>query len=240
MNQINLHGHISRQFNEELEDIRNRVLAMGGLVEQQVMDAVTALAEGDRDLAEKVRSSDYRINALEVEIDEECEQVIARRQPTAVDLRLLMAMIKTITDLERMGDEAERIAEQALRLLEEGSPRSQFHQIQHMGQLVRGMVNGALDSMARMDAEAALAVARIDAKVDLEYQGLVRQLITFMMENPRTVSSSLHVCWAARALERIGDHARNICEYVIYFVKGKDVRHTSIEQMEKEVLSKES
>ena len=235
MDEIKLNAHISQQFNEELEDIRNRVLAMGGLVEQQITEAVAALAEGDRELAEKVATSDYKINAMEVAIDEECTQVIARRQPAAVDLRMVMAMIKTITDLERMGDEAERIAAQALRLADEGKGRPQLQSLIHMGERVVKMVHGALDAMARMDPEAAVTVARTDAKVDVEYQSAVRQLITFMMEDPRTITASLHVLWAARSLERIGDHARNICEYVVYFVKGKDVRHTSLEQMEQQV-----
>ncbi|GAB6042821.1 phosphate signaling complex protein PhoU [Endothiovibrio diazotrophicus] len=232
MDEIKLNAHISQQFNEELEDIRNRVLAMGGLVEQQISEAVVALAEGDRELAEKVATADYKVNAMEVAIDEECTQVIARRQPAAVDLRMVMAMIKTITDLERMGDEAERIAAQALRLAEEGSGgRLQHQSLIHMGERVVKMVHGALDAMARMDPAAAVAVARTDSMVDMEYQSAVRQLITFMMEDPRTITASLHVLWAARSLERIGDHARNICEYVIYFVKGKDVRHTNLDQI---------
>ena len=235
MDEIKLNAHISQQFNTELEDIRNRVLAMGGLVEQQINEAVAALADGDRALAEKVATSDYKINAMEVEIDEECTQVIARRQPAAVDLRMVMAMIKTITDLERMGDEAERIAAQAMRLAEQGGGHPQHQGLIHMGERVTKMVHGALDAMARMDPEAAVAVARTDTKVDMEYQGTVRQLITFMMEDPRTITASLHVLWAARSLERIGDHARNICEYVVYFVKGKDVRHTSLEQMEQQI-----
>ena len=237
MDEINITGHISRQFNEELEDIRNRVLSMGGLVEQQIADAVTALAEGDRELAQQVVTRDYQINAMEVAIDEECTQVIARRQPAAVDLRMLMAMIKTITDLERMGDEAERVAEQCIKMNEEESTRKlPTHGLQHMGELVLKMVHGALDAMARMDPEAALAVAKQDEPVDLEYQATVRQLITYMMEDPRTISLALNLMWAARALERIGDRARNICEYVVYFVKGRDVRHTSLKQIEEEIL----
>jgi phosphate transport system protein len=233
-----IHTHISRQYNTELEEIRSRVLQMGGLVEQQIEQAMIALVKGDVALGEAVIMDDTKVNKLEVTIDEECNQIIARRQPAASDLRLVVAVIKTITDLERIGDEAEKIARMAVRLAGEERPKNNYAEIQMLGQHVRQMVHDALDAFARVDVEAALRTAREDRKIDSKYEGAIRQLITFMMEDPRTISRVLNVIWAARALERIGDHARNICEYIIYFVKGRDVRHTSLEQIEKEILGR--
>jgi phosphate transport system protein len=234
---MNIGQHISQQFNTELEDIRNHVMAMGGLVEQQLTDAITALVEANSELGERVISNDHKVNGLEVNIDEECSRVLARRQPTAGDLRLIVAVIKTITDLERIGDQAERVGRMAVRLADAEMKQSHYVELQHIGNHVRDMLHDALDAFARMDAVAALNVAREDVKVDNEYESIMRQLITFMMEDPRTITRVLDVMWAARALERIGDHARNICEYVIYLVKGKDVRHVSLDQMEEEVRS---
>jgi phosphate transport system protein len=233
-----IHTHISRQYNAELEDIRSRVLMMGGLVEQQIGQAIDALVDGNIALGESVATDDYKVNQMEVAIDEECSQIIARRQPAASDLRLVVAVIKTITDLERIGDEAEKIAHMAVRLATEDRPKNNYLEIQALGSHVLQMVHDALDAFARLDIEAALAVAREDEQVDKEYEGVMRQTITFMMEDPRTISRMLNVIWAARALERIGDHARNICEYVIFLVKGKDVRHTSLAQIEKEILGR--
>ena len=233
-----IHTHISRQFNAELEDIRTRVLQMGGLVERQIGQAITALVNADTGLAEAVGTDDYKVNRMEVAIDEECSQIIARRQPAASDLRLVVAVIKTITDMERIGDEAEKIARMAVRLAAEERPKNNYMEIQALGNHVRQMVHDALDAFARLDVEAAIRVAREDEQVDREYDGIMRQMITYMMEDPRSISRTLNVVWAARALERIGDHACNICEYIIYLVKGKDVRHTSLEQIEKEILGK--
>lgn len=224
--------HISKKFNAELEDIRNRVLLMGGLVEQQLVDAVNALVNGDVELAEQVITNDIKVNALEVSIDEECTHVLARRQPAAGDLRLLIAVIKTITDLERMGDEAEKVARMAIHLAAMDRPRNQYMEIQSLGLHVHKLVHEALDAFARMDTVAAASVAQYDRNIDNEYDGIMRQFITHMMEDPRSITRVLDVIWSARALERIGDHARNICEYVIFLVKGKDVRHISMEQME--------
>ncbi len=235
-----IHTHISRQYNTELEEIRSLVLQMGGLVEQQIEQAMIALVKGDVALGEAVIMDDTKVNKLEVTIDEECNQIIARRQPAASDLRLVVAVIKTITDLERIGDEAEKIARMAVRLAGEERPKNNYAEIQAMGQHVRQMVHDALDAFARVDVEAALRTAREDRKVDQKYEGTMRQLITYMMEDPRTISRVMNVIWAARALERIGDHSRNICEYIIYFVKGRDVRHTSLEQIEKEILGREA
>lgn len=229
--------HISKQYDNELENIRSQVLSMGGMVEKQLSNALKALTDADIELGESVIESEYGINLLEVTIDEECTNILARRQPAAGDLRLITAVIKTITDLERVGDEAEKIAKMGIDLAEKQGPRSYYIGINAMGNHVLRMVHGALDAFARMDSRAALDVARREPESDDQYVAILRQLITYMMEDPRSITSSLDAIWVARAMERIGDHARNICEYVIYFVEGKDVRHTSIEQMEKEVNS---
>jgi phosphate transport system protein len=231
--------HISQRYNEELEDVRNKVLTMGGLVEKQLADAVQALATMDSALAEIVITSDYKINRLEVEIDDECIHILARRQPAAGDLRLLMAIIKTITDLERIGDEAERVGRMALRFIEGQTTKDTkpLLGIGYFGEHVQRSLHAALDAFARMDVQAATQIAKEDIKIDQEYEGILRQLMTYMMEDPRSIPRVVGVMWSARALERIGDRARNICEYVIYLVGGKDVRHTSLEQVEEEVRS---
>ena len=234
MDKNTLSHHISQQFNAELEEIRNKVMTMGGLVEDQIESAIVALVSGDVEQAEGVISRDYQVNALEVAIDEKSIQILARRQPAASDLRLIVAVIKTITDLERMGDQAEKIARMAVHLAGLERPKSQYSELQHLGDQVRKMLRGSLDAFARMDAKAAAKVAQEDLKVDAEYDAIMRQMITFMMEDPRNLRRTLDIMWSARALERIGDHSRNICEYVIYLVKGKDVRHTSLEEMSKE------
>ena len=230
----NIGHHISQQFNEELEEIRSRVMAMGGLVEEQIHKATSALVEGDIALAEAVIKNDMEVNKAEVGIDEECANIIARRQPTASDLRLVVAVIKTITDLERIGDQAERVARMGIRLAEQPDSKINYLEIRHMGERVERMVHDALDAFARMDVDAAVNVAKEDLFVDIEYDGIMRQSLTYMMEDPKTITQMLDIMWTVRALERIGDHAQNIGEYVIYLVKGKDVRHTSIEKMEKE------
>jgi phosphate transport system protein len=236
MEKSDIGHHISKQYNEELEELRNRVLAMGGLVEKQIVDAIEALAGGDIELADHVITTDYQVNAMEVNIDEECTQILALRQPAASDLRLIVAVIKTITDLERIGDQAEKVAHMALRLADAERPKNNYHEILNMGKQVKEMLHNALDAFARLDTEAAIHAAHEDLHVDSQYESIMRQRITHMMEDPRSIARSLDVMWAARALERIGDHSRNICEYVIYLVKGKDVRHISLKQMKATAL----
>lgn len=235
LDKVGIDKHTSKQFDVELEDVRERVLTMGGFVEQQIVDAVRALVDGDGERGEQVARSDYKINAMEVEIDEDCTRILARRQPQAGDLRLVLAIVKTITDLERIGDEAEKIARMALQLAGQDRPASALRQIDVLGRHVRQMVRDALDAFARMDPDTALKVAQADAEVDREYEGAMRQCITFMMEDPRTIRHMLDVMWAVKALERIGDHSTNIGEYVVYLVGGKDVRHIGVEEMEKHV-----
>ena len=232
MDKNSLGQHISKQFNQELEEIRSRVLSMGGLVESQLASALKALVQNDVALAGRVLEDDMRVNGMEVNIDEECTHVLARRQPAAGDLRLVIAVIKTITDLERIGDEAKSIARQALSLDEQQPLPSQLASVDSLGAHVKEMLHRALDAFARMDVELSLDVSREDKKVDVEYENLIRQQITHMMEDSRKIQTSLDVLWSARALERIGDRACNICEYVIFLVEGKDVRHISVDEME--------
>jgi len=225
--------HISQQFNIELRELRNQVLSMGGVVEEQLTNSLIALTSYDQQLAKRVYSSDYKINALEVAIDEESTRILARRQPTASDLRLVMAVIKIIPDLERIGDQAEQIAQMTLQM--RGEPQSKhFIAVNHLGEHVRQMLHDALDSFARLDVETALQVMREEEKVDPECDSIYRQLITYMMEDPRSIPLVLNIMWSARALVRVAAHSRNICEYVIYFVKGKDVRHISLEKAEEQ------
>ncbi len=232
---LNLTQHISKQFNEELENVRGQVLKMGGLVEQQMAQAVLALVNGDTELAEEVVLNDYRVNALEVAVDEECTRIVARRQPAASDLRLVMAVIKTITDLERIGDEAKRVARMVAEHLG-GSVNDEVRQeVEHMGGLVRDMLRQVLDAFARTDVDTAMAVVRADRKVDAKYGAITRQLMTYMAEDPRSIPVTLNILWAARAMERIGDRCQNIAEYIFYLVHGRDIRHISIEDVEDEV-----
>ncbi|MEJ2516254.1 MAG: phosphate signaling complex protein PhoU [Gammaproteobacteria bacterium] len=237
MEQQDLTHHWSRQFNEELETVRTSVLSMGGLVEEQLRRAIRAIVKGDSELGEQVAQDDYKVNHFEVSIDEDCSRIIARRQPTAGDLRLVMAVIKTITDLERIGDEAEKIGYLASRLAVQERPADSYRGLQHIADLVGNMLHRALDAFARLDPELAMRVVREDQIVDQEYEALSRQSITMMMEDPRSIRRVLDMMWAARALERIGDHAKNICEYVVYMVHGKDIRHVGIDDAEKQVFS---
>ncbi|OED45132.1 phosphate transport system regulatory protein PhoU [Endozoicomonas sp. (ex Bugula neritina AB1)] len=231
-----LNGHISQQFNAELEDLRNSLLAMGGLVELQVSEAIEALINADSDQASSVCEKDTDVNFMEVSIDQECSRILARRQPAATDLRLVMACTKAATDLERIGDEAAKIARFAIKLSEQGESPRGYIETRHIGNHVRQMVRDALDAFARFDAEQALNVAKEDKSVDREYKSATRELVTYMMEDPRSITRVLNIMWVLRSLERIGDHARNIAEYVIYLVKGTDVRHIGLKRMQDKVF----
>jgi phosphate transport system protein len=235
MDASGLGPHISRRFNEDLESVRSRVLQMGGFVEQQLSNGVLALIDGNSQLGDEVARGDHKVNEMEVSIDEECSRILATRAPAASDLRLIVAIIKTITDLERIGDEAEKIGYIGSRLASMERPVDRYREIKHLGRLAHQMVHDALDAFARLDAEAALKICREDRVLDDEFESIQRQCITFMMEDPRTIRRALEVVWVARALERIGDHAKNICEYVVYMVHGKDIRHTSLEDVEREL-----
>jgi phosphate transport system protein len=228
MEASNLTGHISRRFDKDIEDLRNKVLAMGGVVEAQLSKAISAIVSGDSELGLKVAEDDYKVNELEVTIDEECSRILATRAPTAGDLRLIVAIIKTITDLERIGDEAEKIGFLASKLAGMDRPSNSYRELKTLGTHVSHMLRDAMNAFARLDVDDAFEVVREDEDVDEEYNAIQRQCITFMMEDPRSIKRVMNVTWTARSLERIGDHAKNICEYVIYMVRGRDVRHTGI------------
>ncbi len=227
--------HISRQFNQELEMLRQDVMAMGGVAEEMVRDAMAAVVDGDTAKAQRVIDMDDQVNEMEKEIDEQSTMILARRQPTASDLRLVLAIIKTVNDLERVGDEAEKIARMAVRLADVDRPRGNYQELETMGNTVRSMLHDSLDGFARMVPEMAIALVREDEKVDVEYEGLLRQYYTFLVEEPRNTRRVLDCIWIARSLERIGDHAKNIGEYIIYLVEGKDMRHASREEMEQTI-----
>ena len=230
--------HTSKQFDAELEAVRARVLQMGGLVENQIRLAVEALTNGDVELMNRVIADDHRVNAMEVEIDETCSQIIARRQPAAGDLRMVMTVIKTITDLERIGDEAEKIARMAKLLSQrERLNLPRYNEIKHAAEIALDMLRKSLDAFARLDLHTAAQVVRQDEQVDEEFRAIMRYLITFMMEDPRTISTSLEILFVAKAIERIGDHAKNMSEYVVYMVKGRDVRHVTVEEIEREAAA---
>jgi phosphate transport system protein len=235
MTMSRLTHHISHQFDKELEDIRSKVLAMGGLVEEHIHKVLECFSRGDFDEAEYVAVNDFKVNALEVEIDDDCTEILLRRQPAATDLRLVLSVSKTITDLERIGDEAEKIARLVLNLRGSGGISSYYLGMLSMGHHVRRMVRAALDAFARMDSESAFKIAQEDREIDAETDAIMRYLITYMMEDPRSITRVLDAVLSVRAFERIGDHARNICENVIYLVEGKDVRHVALEQVEQEL-----
>ena len=228
--------HTSKQFDAELEAVRARVLQMGGLVESQIRLAVESLVSGDVALMNKVIGDDHRVNAMEVEIDESCSRILVRRQPAAGDLRMVMTVIKTITDLERIGDEAEKIARMAKLLSQQERLRlPRYNEIKRAAEIALDMLRKSLDAFARLDLATAATVVRQDELVDEEFRAIMRYLITFMMEDPRTIPTSLEILFVAKAIERIGDHAKNMSEYVVYMVKGRDVRHVTVEEIEREV-----
>ncbi|SUG97210.1 phosphate ABC transporter ATP-binding protein [Salmonella enterica subsp. enterica] len=238
MDSLNLNKHISGQFNAELESIRTQVMTMGGMVEQQLSDAITAMHNQDSELAKRVVEGDHQVNMMEVAIDEACVRIIAKRQPTASDLRLVMAIIKTIAELERIGDVADKICRTALEKF------SQQHQpllvsLESLGRHTVQMLHDVLDAFARMDLDEAVRIYREDKKVDQEYEGIVRQLMTYMMEDSRTIPSVLTALFCARSIERIGDRCQNICEYIFYFVKGQDFRHVGGDELDKLLAGKD-
>jgi phosphate transport system protein len=230
--------HLTRQYDADLESVRSGVLQMGGLVESQILSAIEGFSTGNLELIEQVIAGDRRVNGFEVSIDNECSHIIVRRQPAAGDLRMIMAISKTVTDLERIGDEAEKIARMAKHV--HSPDRLQLPRmadITRAGTIAVSMLRKALDAFARLDAAQAATVIKDDMAIDEEFTSILRQLITFMMEDPRTISTALEIVWIAKAIERIGDHAKNMAEQVIFMVKGTDVRHTSYEQVEREVRS---
>ena len=237
MDSESLTRHISRRYNDELENIRSRVLHMGGLVERQLDQAIEAIVAGDSQMGLDVAREDYLVNRLEVEIDEECSRILATRAPAASDLRLIVAIIKVITDLERIGDEAERLGVLASRLAADSGPGSRYIELKTLGEHVQSMVHDALDAFSRLDADDALRVVEEDKLVDEEYDLILRQCISLMMEDSRTIQRFMDVSWAARALERIGDHAKNLCEYVIYLTQGKDIRHLELDEVREQIGS---
>ena len=230
-----LSQHTSRSFNKDLAGIQNLVLNMGGLVEEQFDRAITAVAEADSELGLSVADLDRQVNEMEIRIDEECRRILATRAPAAGDLRLIVAAMKTITDLERIGDETEKIGQLAARLATVERPSTNFRELRNLAQHVKGMIRGALDAFARLDVQLGLEVMKADRVVDEEYEAIYRQSLTFMLEDPRTITREMDLSWAARALERIGDHTKNICEHSIYMAHGTDIRHSSLKSVESEV-----
>ncbi len=225
--------HISKQYDQDLEAIRSRMMQMGGMVESQIRAAIGGYLDGDVERAIQVIAGDARVNELELALDNDLGQIIVRRQPAASDLRLILAVSKIVTDLERIGDEATKIARMAKDLHGSGAMQSpRLVAISHISEVAIGMLRKSLDSFARLDAAAAARVCAEDAAIDEEFPAIIRQLITFMMEDPRTISHAIEILFIAKAIERIGDHAKNIAEFIIYIVKGADVRHTSMEEIE--------
>ena len=224
--------HISERFNNELEDIRNKVLVMGGLVEQQIELAIEAFIMSDVELAELVIKQDNQVDKLETAIDMECTQSLALRQPTAFDLRMLLTVIKVINELEIIGDLAERIAKMAIQVSDIDGKKGHYHELQHMTDLVKDMLHGALDAFARMNIDEIIKITSRDDLVDREYNSILRQLITQMMEDPRNITRTLNVLWTVRAIERIGDHACYICQHLIFMIKGENVQHLTQEELE--------
>jgi phosphate transport system protein len=235
MDKLHIDQHISQQYNAVLDDLKTEFLEMGGVVEQQIIDAVQAISKLDVELAQKVLRIEKEVDDREIALDDLCIQVIARRQPTASDLRLVMSISKATRDLERMGDEAKKIAKMAIAIAESGDLPHGFSELRNLGRRVQQVVSDTLTAFARYDVDTALQVAHEDKAIDQEYDTAMRELITYMMEDPRNISRSMNITWALRALERIGDHASNIAEHIIYLVKGLDVRHKSVSEMKEKL-----
>ena len=225
--------HLSTQFDSELTSVSTKVMELGGLVESQIRQAIYALSQFSVEAADEVSDKEHRVNMMEIEIDHDLSSIIARRQPTARDLRLLIAISKTTANLERVGDEAEKIARMVRSIIQSGTPRSlPSLELRVAADLASGLLNKALDAFARLDVTAAVAILKEDDLIDQEFNGFVRKLVTYMMEDPRMISPSLDLLFLAKAIERIGDHAKNIAEFIIYVVKGEDVRHSTMEKIE--------
>ena len=225
MPKMSFENHIMTQFDEDLEEIRTRLMEMGGKVEQQLKNAIQAVIKADSSLAEEVIREERLVDEMEVDIDEACILIIARRQPAASDLRFVMMVTKAINDLERIGDEARKIANHAVILSEQDGLSQGYKEVRHLGDSVSSMLANALDAFARFDVDAAMSTLEEDAQVDLDYKSALRELVTYMMEDPRSISRAINILWVVRSLERIGDHAKNLCEQIVYVVKGKDIRH---------------
>lgn len=225
MPKMSFENHIMKQFDDELEEIRTRLMEMGGKVEQQLQNAIRAVSEADSKLAEEVIAEEQRVDDMEVDIDEACILIIARRQPAASDLRLVMMVTKAVNDLERIGDEAKKIANHAVILAEQGGASEGYTEVRHLGQSVSSMLANALDAFARFDVDAAMRTLEEDKQIDLDYKTALRELVTYMMEDPRSITRAINILWVVRSLERIGDHAKNLCEQIVFVVKGKDIRH---------------
>ena len=225
MAKMSFENHIMKQFDDELEEIRTRLMEMGGKVEQQLQNAIRAVSEADSKLAEEVIAEEQRVDDMEVDIDEACILIIARRQPAASDLRLVMMVTKAVNDLERIGDEAKKIANHAVILAEQGGASEGYTEVRHLGQSVSSMLANALDAFGRFDVDAAMRTLEEDKQIDLDYKTALRELVTYMMEDPRSITRAINILWVVRSLERIGDHAKNLCEQIVFVVKGKDIRH---------------
>lgn len=234
MDTLDFNQHTSKSYNQELEDIRSLLLNMGGMVEKQLQKAMQSLLEGNKKMAKKVIRKDLGVNAMEVKIDEECTQIIAKRQPAASDLRLIIAVIKSITDLERIGDEAEKIAKNAVFLIERSFKSDYFVDLQSLAKIVANNLTQALNALARLDPDLALKIALADDLVDETFESFNKEMISVMALNPQDLKNLVRLSWTGKALEKIGDHTKNICEYVIYLVKGKDVRHLDLETIKEE------
>lgn len=238
-NELNLDQHISKRYNADLEQLREDVMKMGGFVEQQLHNALGSFVKGDAKLAKQTIKRDSDINQMEVDIDADCAKILALRQPTASDLRLIIAIVKSITDLERIGDLSQHLARMSKKLISKGVSTRYCADLEHLGNKVQDMLSGSLNAFARLDAEAAVETMMLDSDVNREFDALSRQLITYMMEDPRTIKQTLRVFNAARALERIGDHSKNLCEYTIFLVKGEDVRYQDIDAVRSAILGED-
>lgn len=230
-NNLNLGQHISKKFNQELESLRDDVMQMGGLVEEQLADSISAIINNDSELGQKVIIGDKKVNQKELSIYEDCIKTLAKRQPTASDLRLIISILQSISDLERVGDLAQRIGKNAVDISEDNFGTHHYTELKHLAKLTQNILRASLDAFARLDANAAIETIAQDSSINQEYEALSRQLITYMMEDPRTIKPILKVTSAARAFERIGDHSKNICEYVVYLVKGEDIRYLGMDEV---------